>query len=186
MGWKGRPASGTRRASTPSWLPIQWTSSPSRTRAAATASPALVCPPVPPPAMTTRTALAPLEGEIDQAGDQLGVGDARGLPELGVGARRGKAGQGVDLVDEHARLPFDEEVHAREPRAVDGFERANRQLAHKQSHLGAERRRHLEGRVAGAVLGLVVVPLASKADLARDGCLRLVAGQHGELDLSAL
>ena len=58
MGWKGRPASGTRRASTPSWLPIQWTSAPPLPSVAATASPALVCPPVPPPAMTTRTPIS--------------------------------------------------------------------------------------------------------------------------------
>src|SRR5215813_8285484 len=107
MGWKGRPASGARRASMPS-----------RPRAAATASPALVCPPVPPPAMTPRTALALLEGEVDQPRDELGVGDAGGCPKLGIGAGRGEAGQRVDLVDEHAALAFDEEVDAREPRAV--------------------------------------------------------------------
>ena len=47
------PASGARRASMPPRLPTQDTRSPRARRAAATASPALVCPPVPPPVMTT-------------------------------------------------------------------------------------------------------------------------------------
>src|SRR5215470_17191060 len=157
MGWKGRPASGARRASMPSRLPIQWTSAPSWPRAAATASPALVCPPVPPPAMTTRTALALLEGEVDQPRDELGVGDAGGLPELGISAGRGEAGQRVDLVDAHAA-----------------------------GDLGRQRRGHLEGGVALTVLRLVVVPLARVADLAGHGGLRMVVAKHRDLDLAAL
>src|SRR5499425_19044 len=186
MGWKGRPASGARRASMPSRLPIQWTSAPSWPRAAATASPALVCPPVPPPAMTTRTALALLEGEVDQPRDELGVGDAGGFPELGIGAGRGEAGQRVDLVDEHAALALDEEVHAREPRAVHGAEGLHRELAHAAGDLGRQRCGHLEGGVTLAVLRLVVVPLARVADLAGHGSLRMVVAEHGDLDLASL
>src|SRR6266508_3074090 len=110
--------------------------------------------------------LPPLEGEFDQPRDQLGVGDARRLPELGVGARHREAGQGIDRVDEHARLPLDEELHAGEPGAVDGAEGLDRDLAYAPGYLGAERRRYLEGRVPGAAVGLVVVPLARVADLA--------------------
>src|SRR2546428_604925 len=54
MAWNGSPASGTRRASTPLRLPIQWMSAPRFSSSAATASPALVCPPVPPPPLPTR------------------------------------------------------------------------------------------------------------------------------------
>src|SRR6266540_1475532 len=186
MGWKGRPASGARRASIPSRLPIQWTSSPERLRVAATASPALVWPPVPPPAMTTRTGSARLEGEVDQARDQLRVGNARGFPELGVGAGRGEAGQGVDLVDEHVRLALDEEIHAGQSRAVDGAEGFDGELAHTPGDVGGQRCGHLEGRVASPVLRLVVVPLAGIADLAGDRGLRVIVAEHGDLDLAPL
>src|SRR5215467_12643930 len=186
MGWNGRPASGARRDSMPSRLPIQWMSAPSRPSAAATARPALVCPPVPPPAMTTRTASALLEGEVDQPRDELGVGNAGGFPELGIGARRGEAGQRVDLVDEHAALALDEEVHAREPGAVHGPEGLHREPAHAAGDLGSQRGGHLEGGVTLAVLRLVVVPLARVADLAGDGGLWMVVTQHGNLDLAPL
>src|SRR5262245_35392505 len=49
----------------PRRLPIQCTSAPISRRRAATARPGLVCPPVPPPAMTTRNMLA--------RGDALGL-----------------------------------------------------------------------------------------------------------------
>src|SRR5262245_1436292 len=117
------PDSGTRRASMPSWLPIQWMST-GRTagRLLATARTADVCRPVPPPAITIRTRmgaarresvgsaspLGALEGERDEPGDQLAVRDARGLPELGVGGGGGETRDGVDLVHEHAVVAVDE------------------------------------------------------------------------------
>src|SRR5262245_53000016 len=186
MGWKRRPASGARRDSMPSRLPIQWMSAPSRPSAAATARPALVCPPVPPPAMTTRTAAALREGEVDQPRDELGVGNAGGFPELRIRARRGEAGQRVDLVDKHAALALDEEVHASEPRTVHGPEGLHRELAHAAGDLGRQRCGHLEGSVTLAVLRLVVVPLARVADLAGHGSLRMVVAEHGDLDFAPL
>src|SRR5260370_4243247 len=45
-------------------------------------------------------ALPALEGEGNEAGDQLGVGDARGFPEPRGRARRGGARGGVDLLSQ--------------------------------------------------------------------------------------
>src|SRR5712691_1384643 len=185
MAWKGTPASGTRRASMPERLPIQCTSTWAERSAAATASPALVCPPVPPPAMTILTwerernprhrrgrgqgegdSLALLEGQVDEPGDELGVWNARGFPETRVGAGGGEARDGIDLVDQHA-LALDEEVHARHAGAVDCPEGAEGEIAHGLGHLGRQRRGHLEGSLPRRVLRLVVVPLARIADFAR-------------------
>ena len=43
------------------------------------------------------------EGEGDEAVDEFFVGDAGGLPELGVHGDAGEAGHGVDLVEVDAR-----------------------------------------------------------------------------------
>src|SRR5215467_6498349 len=101
------PVCGTRCASMPEREPIHAQLIARSRRRAATARPGLACPPVPPPAMTTSAvtplpsralALVPLEGELDQAIDQIGIGQARGRPHLGVGARRGESWDRVDLV----------------------------------------------------------------------------------------
>src|SRR6266404_4809541 len=232
MEWKVRPASGTRRASMPARLPIQCTSTEASRSRAATARPGLVCPPVPPPAITTsmrrlacgdgysfrrldwaivlyggpemasvlpqsagdrlRAILAAalvlpaLEGEGNEAGDQLGVGDARGFPEPRVRAGRREAGDGVDLVHEHAAVALDEEVDPRHPRAVGGPEGPERERPHLLGHLGRQRRGDLERGLPGAVLGVVVVPLAREGDLARHRDLGLVVAEHRHLHLAAL
>ena len=46
------------------------------------------------------------EGERDEAVDQFFVGDAGGLPELGVHGDAGEAGHGVDFVEVDARVCF--------------------------------------------------------------------------------
>src|SRR5262245_10405544 len=105
---------------------------------AATARPGLVCPPVPPPAMTTSAvtalpsralALMSLEGERDQAVDQIGVGEAGGLPHLGVAAGRREARDRVDLVHQHQVGPaIEEEVAAGHSRALHGAESRDREF----------------------------------------------------------
>src|SRR6266581_1522693 len=120
------PASGARRASRPERLPIHAHATPRARSAAATASPGEVWPPVPPPAMTIMSTAVPriavaLEGQRDQALDQLAVGEPRGLPEPRVGAGGGEAGDRVDLVQDDA-VPLEKEVDARHARSVDGAE----------------------------------------------------------------
>src|SRR5262245_33824992 len=81
------PAVGTHVASTPAWLPIQarWTRSPSRAWSAlAMASPAAVCPPVPPPAMMTDRGAAGADARSPPAA-ALGAGTRLGLARPGRG-----------------------------------------------------------------------------------------------------
>src|SRR2546429_6807723 len=92
-------------------------------RRAATARPGLVWPPVPPPAMTTSTTtrlfVLALERELDQAVEQLAVAEPGGLPHPRVAARRGEAGDRVDLIAEDP-IALEKEVHPRHADAVDG------------------------------------------------------------------
>ena len=46
------------------------------------------------------------EGEIDEAVDELFVGEAGGLPQLWVHGDRGEAGHSVDLINKDAGLRF--------------------------------------------------------------------------------
>src|SRR5437588_9015778 len=69
------PASGTRRASTPSRLPIHAQRWPRVRRTLATARPGLVCPPVPPPVMTKKRGVTALA----EGPDSLRARSARGL-----------------------------------------------------------------------------------------------------------
>src|SRR5215212_3822282 len=99
------PAAGTRRASTPSRLPIHTQRWPRARSTVATATPGNVCPPVPPPAIKKREPVTlcsaggmPLEGELDEAVDQRRVVDAGRLPHLRVAARAREPGDRVDLV----------------------------------------------------------------------------------------
>src|SRR6266508_5292174 len=116
MGWNGSPAAGTRRASIPARLPIQWMSAVRSLRAAATASPALVCPPVPPPAITTRIdgsgLCPPLHGA---ARNQLEL--ARVTAELQEPPhtlpRRGGRDRLVEVVGPHLRALVAAVGHAR-------------------------------------------------------------------------
>src|SRR4029450_8333216 len=96
------PSSTARRASTPSRLPIQAWLTPRRRSPAATARPGLVWPPVPPPAMRTVTlsgllAVA-LQGQLDEALDEVGIRQPRRLPHPREAAGRREPGNGIDLV----------------------------------------------------------------------------------------
>src|SRR2546426_11274798 len=164
------PASGARRASRPKRLPIHAHATPRARSAAATASPGEVWPPVPPPAMTIMSTAVPrvavaLEGQRDQALDQLAVGEPRGLPEPRVGAGGGETGDRVDLVQDHA-VPLEEEVDARHARGVDGGEGGHGELAHARRERGPDGRRHRATRLALSALRTVDVPLSVVRDLA--------------------
>src|SRR5438874_4211266 len=155
--------SGARRASTPVREPIQAHPIERSRSRAATARPGLVWPPVPPPAMTTSTTTMlfarALEREGDETVEQLTVAESGGLPHPGVPARRGEAGDRVDLVHEDT-VAFEKKVHARHPRAVDRAVRLERERADPLARLGRERGRHREPGLALAVLRRVVVELA--------------------------
>jgi len=60
------------------------------------------------------------DGQLDQAVQQLRVGQATGFPELGVHADFGEAGHGIDLVDvDFACLFLKKEVYTREAAEVE-------------------------------------------------------------------
>src|SRR5262245_13215533 len=141
-------------------LPIQWRSRmPRACRAAATARPAFVWPPVPPPAMTTRArspgaamGLPVFEREVDQPRDQLRVGQPRGLPEPRVSRGGGESRNRIDLVDEDAIRALDEEVHPGHTGAVDGHEGPDGERPDPLCGLRRQRGRDLESSPALAVL----------------------------------
>src|SRR5215210_5205743 len=71
------------------------------------------------------------EGEFDQALDKVLVGQAARGPELGVDARRGKTGDGVDLVEEQpVRAALQKEVNPRHAGGVHGLEGGARHAAY--------------------------------------------------------
>src|SRR5207253_5166260 len=180
--------SGARRASTPVREPIQAHPIERSRRRAATARPGLVWPPVPPPAMTTSTTtrlfVLALERELDQAVEQLAVAEPGGLPHPRVAARRGEAGDRVDLSDEDP-IALEKEVHPRHAGAVDGAVRLERERADPAGRLGRKRRGQRESRLAIRVLRRVVVELDRVRDLAGQGGHGLVVAEHAHLDLAA-
>src|SRR5882724_8977172 len=70
-----------------------------------------------------RAPLVALEGELDQPLEQVPVRDARGLEQLCVDARRGEAGNRVQLVHQHLAVLADEAVGASHPLALGRDER---------------------------------------------------------------
>src|SRR6266508_2926155 len=124
-----------------------------------------------------------LDGELDQAVDQRGVAEPGGRPHLRVAARRGEAGDRVDLVDQHA-IALEKKVDARHARTVDRAEGGDRQLADPPSGLGRHGRRHRDSRLALQVLGRIVVPVGVVTDLARERSDRLVVAEHAHFDLT--
>ncbi len=73
-----------------------------------------------------------LQGECDQTVDELTVGDAAGLPELGVHGDAGESGDEVDLVQEQpAGGAIEEEVDPRHAVGVQGPEGVHGVLVHQ-------------------------------------------------------
>src|SRR5438270_2285160 len=82
-----------------------------------------------------RAALVPLERERDEPVEQLRVVDAGRLEELRVHARRGEAGDGVQLVDDDLAVVANEEIDPRHALALPGHERVDRALLHRLHRL---------------------------------------------------
>jgi hypothetical protein len=127
-----------------------------------------------------------LDGEADELVDQLGVGEAARLPQLGVHRDRGEPRDRVHLVEEEpAAALLEEEVDPCHPVAAQRLEHVDGHRPHLVGLLGRERRRHEELRPVVDVLVLVVVELVPGHDLAgHRGAGRQVA-EHGDLDLAA-
>src|SRR5215210_1313695 len=128
----------------------------------------------------------PLQRQLDQAVEQLRVRNPRGLEELGVDARRGEAGDRVQLVDEHLAVAH-EEVDARHPLAVRRHVRAQSEVADALDRVRRQARRHDQVHPALVVLGRVVVPVRPAEpvgdDLARQRRDRIAVPEHAALDL---
>jgi hypothetical protein len=127
-----------------------------------------------------------LEGEADEAVDELVVGHARRRPQLREHRPRREAGDGVDLVDEQAppRLLV-EEVHAGHAlgpqRGGGGDGQGPDLVGHPGGQLGGDDER---GAVPG-VLVVVVVELGAGDDLTGDRGRQLPGAEHAALDLPA-
>src|SRR5580700_2983039 len=116
---------------------------------------------------------------MDEFVDELFVGEAGGLPELGVHADAGETGHGIDFVEVDARgfaLPFfglggwlHEEVDAGQAGAVAGAEGGDRHFA-DLVRLGFGDVSGDDGDAGGGVVfGVVVVELSAGNDFAYDG-----------------
>jgi serine/threonine-protein kinase len=137
-----------------------------------------------------RAALVPVERELHQAVDEIRVRHPRGLEQLRVDARRGEAGDRVQLVDEHLAVGADEEVDPRHAFALAGDERLHGQLLDALDRLLLEPRRDDQVHPSLGVLGRVVVPVgaleAVRDDLTGQRRLRLLVAEHAALDLDAV
>ena len=98
----------------------------------------------------------PLQGELDEPVDELRVGDARVFEQLRVDARRGEAGDRVQLVQEHLALVADEEIDARHALALAGDEGTDGQLLHSLDRLLRQARRTATVTAATPLRALVV------------------------------
>src|SRR5918995_1443600 len=197
--WSATPSpsrmSPSRMCSVPMWLWLRsrassWASTPTRLARSVKRSNIGTRLPSAQPGKSTPRGSAPaggvaLDGQVDQAGDQVGVGQARGGPEHGEHALGGEAGDGVDLVEQDpAGRLLVEEVDPGEALAVQRLEGAQRQLP----DLGPDRVGDLGGdlqlqRVV-EVLGLEVVELVAGDDLADHAGLGAVVAQDPALQLA--
>src|SRR5262249_12090944 len=114
---------------------------------------------------------------------EIAVGEPRGFPQPRVRAGGREAGDGVDLVQDHA-IAVDEEVHARHARGVDGAERGHGGFAHARGERGADPRGYYDARLALDVLRRVVVPFGVVADFTRQRRLGRVVTEDTDLDLA--
>jgi hypothetical protein len=136
-------------------------------------------------------------GQGDEAIDQLFVGHAGGLPELGVHADAGESGHGVDFVEVDTGgfglfifLCFDgrlhEEVDAGEAAAVAGAEGGDGHFADLSGLCFGEDRGDDGEAGGGVVLGVVVVELGTGDDLSHDGGNGRVVAEDGYFELAGL
>src|SRR6476469_2967870 len=83
----------------------------------------------------------PLERQLDEALDQLGIAQPRLLPEQREHRGGGETGHRLDLVDHDAGAVEAEEVHPGEALDVEGLEGPDRQRAHLGGDVLVERGR---------------------------------------------
>ena len=123
-----------------------------------------------------------LQAKLDQAVEQFGIGNAAGLPELGIHADLREAGHRVDLVEiDRARILVEEEVHSRQPAQVQRDERLHRHAPDIRRRLLWNLRRDGEARGVVEILGAIVVELAAGRDLTDDAGDGFVVAQRGAL-----
>src|SRR3990172_1549667 len=108
---------------------------------------------------TTALLLVALKRQLYQAGDEVAVGEALVLPELGVHAHRREAGDRVDLVEPQAVVRGEEEVHAGQAGAVDRRVGGEGHGARGFRRLGRDVGRDVELCFRVLVLCVVVVEL---------------------------
>src|SRR3972149_10924613 len=135
---------------------------------------------------TTALLLVSLQRQLDEAGDELRVGEPGLLPQLGVHAHGGEAGDRVHFVQDEVSLRRQEEVHAGQPGAVDGFVGSEGQGTGLIGRLRRDVGGDVQARAGVVVLGVVVVELALERDLAYRRRFGLVVAQDRHLHLPAL
>src|SRR5450759_2376374 len=108
----------------------------------------------------------PSQRQLDQLVDQIGIAQPGGRPHPGVHRKRGEAGHGVDLVDDHIPVLGVEAVRPGQTLATGCLERSRGNTAYLVGHM--------LGHVCGAgeldielrqVLGLEVVEVMTPDDL---------------------
>ncbi len=127
-----------------------------------------------------------LDGELDEGGDEVGVGEPCGLPELGVHGDGGEAWEGIDLIEVDAATSvwLHEEVDAGEAGEVAGAECVDGHGADGFGLGGGELGGDDGDGALGEVFVLVIVELLAGDDFADDGGFGIVVAEDGDFELA--
>src|SRR6185437_9913604 len=106
--------------------------------------------------------------EVDEPVEELGVANARDLPQTRVHRDRGEPGNRVELVDDETAVVAQEEVDARHRLDAARLERAHGQRAYLGGLFVRERRGREQLGLAVLVLVRVVVEVGGRDHLARE------------------
>ena len=124
-----------------------------------------------------------LQRKRDQIVQELTVGDAAGLEELGVHGNGRKARNGVDLVEDDLAVCLYKEVDTGQAAAAHGPVDADGKLAHLLGGLLGNAGRDVQVCAVGDIFCVVVIEFRAGVDLAADGGKRIVVAEYGNLDL---
>src|SRR6266850_3481017 len=118
------------------------------------------------------------DSKPNQAINQFRIGNTASFPQFRIHADRGESRHRVNLVYDHAiRLALNEEVNARQSRAVDRLERAYGVALKARDYLLRQLCRHLSPRGVVDILVLIIVEFVARDYLARKAGHRMLVAE---------